>query len=367
MSSSHRNSILTVLFIISMTLAIAPLAQGQTAGEIIKWSELPPIPDDNGFNGSFIGVHSNALIVAGGANFPNTPVWEGGAKYWYDNIYILEDVENPQWHSDQNLKLPRPLGYGVSINTDDGILCIGGNNSEGSYSEVFLLKWNSENKELIFDEFPPLPVSLAAMSGDKIGNSIYVAGGQESSAGPATRHFFTLDLSKKNSADFQWEELEPWPGPARINPVVVAQNSGQLDALYLFSGRDFQPDSNLPHKFHSDVYMYNPKSEEWTQKSDIPSNQTPGIEGGFIGAAPAIKHGGSHILIFGGAGGENQQLMKRMELQSEIDKLQTNKNADSMETTAAINTIEEPNLTTGSKHLIFKYYLGISYYYRHLG
>jgi len=335
-------SIPRTLFVTILLISFLPI-YGQTNQEIIQWGELPPIPDDKGFNGSFIGVHNNALIVAGGANFPDKPVWEGGAKQWYDNIYVLESTnsEDHQWYTDENLKLPQPLAYGVSINTDNGILCIGGNNSKGTYKDVFLLIWDPDKKELSFDKFPPLPVPLAAMSGDKIGNSVYVAGGQENLAGPATRHFFTLDLSQRNTADFRWEILEPWPGPARINPVVVAQNSGQVDALYLFSGRDFQPDDKLPHQLHSDVYMYNPKSRGWTQKSDIPSNQTPGIEGGFIGAAPVIKHGGSHVLIFGGAGGVNQQLIKRMELQLEIDNLQNYNSNDSIQTAATIKILED--------------------------
>jgi hypothetical protein len=35
-------------------------------------------------------VSNGALIVAGGANFPDKAVWEGGRKHWYDNIFVLE-------------------------------------------------------------------------------------------------------------------------------------------------------------------------------------------------------------------------------------------------------------------------------------
>src|SRR5262245_23532811 len=35
------------------------------------WTQLPPLPDREGFAGAFAGVTGGALIVAGGANFPD--------------------------------------------------------------------------------------------------------------------------------------------------------------------------------------------------------------------------------------------------------------------------------------------------------
>ena len=42
---------------------------------MLQWSELPELPDQLGVAGPFAGVHNDALIVAGGANFPK-PVWD---------------------------------------------------------------------------------------------------------------------------------------------------------------------------------------------------------------------------------------------------------------------------------------------------
>ena len=50
----------------------------------ISWEELPPLPPSAGQSkqpgvaGPFAGVHRDALIVAGGANFPDKMPWEGG-------------------------------------------------------------------------------------------------------------------------------------------------------------------------------------------------------------------------------------------------------------------------------------------------
>ena len=336
-SKNIRFSGMILVFILLLITTIASNAQSQK--EIIDWSEFPPVPDSIGFNGSFVGVDGEVLIVAGGANFPGKPVWEGGEKYWYDKIFILEQNTsgNFQWHTENSLKLPRSIGYGVTIPTHIGLVCIGGNNSKGTYQEVFVLQWDPKNRKVTIENLPKLPVSLSSMGGDVIEDVLYVAGGQENSLGPATDNFLSLDLSKRGNEDFSWERLESWPGPARINPIVVAQNNGQVDALYLFSGRDYQPDQRLSHRLHSDVYMYNPKSAVWTRQQDIPFNDTPGIQGGFLGAAPVLKHGGSHILIFGGAGGPKQSLLKRMKLQAEVDSLQEVVGNDS----ATVNAIEK--------------------------
>ena len=46
----------------------------------LTWKQLPPLPDKLGFAGSFAGVSGGALIVAGGANFPEAMPWAGGPK-----------------------------------------------------------------------------------------------------------------------------------------------------------------------------------------------------------------------------------------------------------------------------------------------
>src|SRR3954454_22161988 len=89
----------------------------------IRWSRLPPIPAREGFAYPFAGLSNGALIVAGGANFPDKKPWEGGTKHWHDSVFLLERPDS-EWK--QIGKLPRPIGYGVSITTADGILCLCG-------------------------------------------------------------------------------------------------------------------------------------------------------------------------------------------------------------------------------------------------
>lgn len=102
-----------------------------------EWSQLPPLPDREGFAAMFAGVSGDALVVAGGANFPEKRPWEGGTKVWYDDVWVLEKPE-AAWRKAG--KLPRPLGYGVTVTWKDEVLCVGGSNADGHHAEVFSLR-----------------------------------------------------------------------------------------------------------------------------------------------------------------------------------------------------------------------------------
>jgi len=78
----------------------------------LHWRQLPPIPDPIGLAGPFAGVSGGALILAGGANFPDKLPWEGGRKMWCDKGFVL-DPTNGAWRS--SFKLPRPVGSSSSV------------------------------------------------------------------------------------------------------------------------------------------------------------------------------------------------------------------------------------------------------------
>src|SRR5882672_4574316 len=138
--------------------AIAVLCCGLTAmpAQEIRWSRLPPIPDREGFAYPFAGVSNGALIVAGGANFPDKKPWEGGTKRWYDTVFVLERPDG-EWKVAG--KLPRPIGYGVSITTADGILCLGGSDADRHYADCVQMRWSGN--EVKFTPLPALPKPCA--------------------------------------------------------------------------------------------------------------------------------------------------------------------------------------------------------------
>src|SRR5690554_789633 len=133
---------------------------GNATGEFIEWSvhsSLPPLPGNDvqpGLAGNYSGIIKDHLVVAGGANFPDALPWEGGAKKYWADVYIYPLNGSGGWTIATNV-LPREMGYGVSVTLPDGILVIGGENSEGVYSDVFLMTLDSENNPLFEQETWP--------------------------------------------------------------------------------------------------------------------------------------------------------------------------------------------------------------------
>jgi N-acetylneuraminate epimerase len=234
----------------------------------LDWKPLPPIPDREGFAGSFAGTVGGALFVVGGANFPEKRPWEGGAKVWYDRIFLLEPgaTASPApgagaWR--EAGKLPAPNGYGVSVQLDDGLLLIGGGDAKRNFSEVWLAR--AEGRGVNFSAWPSLPKPLAMAAGARVGQTVFVAGGLDRPDAPqAQRAFFALDLENPRGG---WRELESWPGPERMLATAGASDG----SFFLFSGAKLVAgaDGKPSREWLPDAYRYTPGSG-WKRLADLP-------------------------------------------------------------------------------------------------
>ncbi|MFM8497355.1 MAG: hypothetical protein ACKOEM_17805, partial [Planctomycetia bacterium] len=178
-------------------------------GQVLDWARLPDIPDAEGFAGPFAGTSDDALIVAGGANFPQGRPWDGGRKVWHDRIFMLEEGA-AAWRAAG--RLPRPLAYGATVPHDGRVVCIGGSDEGSHHVEVFSLRRDGES--VAITKLSPLPRPLAMHCAAVVGDRLFVAGGAESpQATEATRSFLSLDLADPAAT---WTAIEPWPGPGRI-------------------------------------------------------------------------------------------------------------------------------------------------------
>lgn len=256
---------------------------------------LPPLPDSIGLGGPFAGVHNGALIVAGGANFPNGLPWEGGKKVWYSTIYILEKGAD-KWKTSTK-SLPLPMAYGGSVSTPNGLFLIGGSNDAGAIDHVFRLKW--ENGMINIDTLPSLPRASFFVSAAQIGNKIYVLPGQASSdPTDVIQAFWTMDLDKTEAG---WGDLPGLPGEKRVKVVTAVNTSGGSQAyFYCFSGEiaKRQTDSTFTYGYSRENYRYNPSEfsgNPWEKLADMPLGTAAGT---------AIGLGQSSILLFGGSNGE---------------------------------------------------------------
>ncbi|MCC5908706.1 MAG: sodium/solute symporter [Balneolaceae bacterium] len=283
-----------------------------TVSSMTQWQALPELPDSLGVAGAFTGVHNDVLIVSGGANFPFGPPWVGGEKVYHDRIYILENIgDEYEWYTDDDLKLPRPLGYGVTAQTNRGLIIAGGTDGTDVFSDVYLLRYDRNSRSVEFEELPSLPVPLVFSAGAVLRDRLFVAGGQESKDQPqATNHFFSLDLNHLNSTDLSWETLPAWPGKDRVLATTAVQSDGLNQRLYLFGGRDVAADGSM--EVLRDGFSYNPGSGRWDEvesAGEVPSKM----------ASTALAFGDSHILFFGGDDGV--MLNHRLEIASRINSL----------------------------------------------
>src|SRR6056297_2679738 len=98
---NFRNLILSLLLLLIFTEYVTGKNAEQPFSERFswhEWSELPPVPGSikqPGLAGVFSRIIESYLIVAGGANFPESSPWEGGTKTWWDHIYAvhLDSIE----------------------------------------------------------------------------------------------------------------------------------------------------------------------------------------------------------------------------------------------------------------------------------
>ena len=215
----------TVVWITSMVAPVVLMSpQGWTqqtsGGAKLSWSELPPLPDELGVAGPFAGIHHDALIVAGGANFPR-PVWQN-EKQWHDAIYVLtrNAVGDLVWGPGG--KLPRKTAYGAAVSTSQGVVCIGGNDSQTTFDTVFLLAQDPQTRQVTATELPSLPAPRAFAAATLLGDRVFVMGGQSGpSLESATADLWSLDLSQRGDDSFGWEAHESLPGPTRALHVAA--------------------------------------------------------------------------------------------------------------------------------------------------
>ncbi|WP_170157108.1 galactose oxidase [Roseimicrobium gellanilyticum] len=307
------------LFLLSLALSLPLMshAQSSPALPILNWSQLSNLPDKEGFAAMHAGVSGSALLVAGGANFPGKRPWEGGTKIWYDDIWVLEKPDGQWRHAG---KLPKPIGYGVSVTWKDEVICAGGSNAEGHRADVYALKL--EGGKITTRPLPSLPQPCANTCGVLINDTLYVAGGIEKPDATKAMHtFWSLNLADANAT---WQTLPTWPGSERMLATAGAHEG----AFYLFTGAALHADKDgkPARDWLKDAYRFTPRKNTWEKLPDVPQVAvaacTPapstergplllcGDDGGKVGFKPETEHPGfpKGTLLFDVTAGEWRRL-----------------------------------------------------------
>ena len=223
-----------------------------TGGE--KVIRMPSL-DGIGLSGHYAGRIGERLFVAGGCNFPDKPLTEGGRKAFHDEIWALGDKG---W--DLMGTLPEPSAYGAYFCSDDGILIMGGANAGGTLDKVWLL--SSENG---VEQLAPLPKPLEQAAWYSNGGSIFLAGGLSNGE---------TSLDVLEYGDGNWNVVGTLP-----RPIVqgVATMSGE--ELCIWGGYD-----PLAGQAVTGACVLNLRTGEWSfREADVTFVGSAALDGYAIG------------------------------------------------------------------------------------
>lgn len=291
-----KNGILSFLFVLC---SLSSIHAGFPALDSVG-----RIPDSMGLSGAFVGKLGDRILFIGGANFAKGYPWEGGMKIFYDQIYVIQQEHTACRCKESELKFPVRIAQGFAVSCANSIYCLGGLTEGGESKVVYRVSFNKE-KVLEVDKFTELPVSFHAVGAVSLGSKIFVPGYSGNSP-----KMYMLDLHTRI-----WSLAAPYPGQIRQEGVIVnAQTEGRNKRLFMMGGRAMV---NGKLVLHSDVLLYNPKTNQWKNMGPIKIMSEDGIfRPKTLMAAPSLPISSDHILVFGGDDGV--EFEKRFNLDAQI-------------------------------------------------
>ena len=260
------------------------LTSSAIAGSALTWSSLPPLPDPIGFGGPMAAAHGDALIVAGGANFPEAPPWEGGAKVWTSGVFVLEHGADA-WREAAPLAAPR--AYGAAVAVDDGVVLLGGDDGVTATDAVAHLSWDAASGRMDVTAWPAMPAASTFLAAARCGEAVYVVPGSgRTDLRDPDAALWRLDLETRD-----WEVGAPCPGPARVKAALAVQSFGDDAPRLVLVGGEVPGVNGGDRRVLADAWAYEPAADTWTALAAPPHP---------LAAATAAAVGQSHVLVFSG-------------------------------------------------------------------
>lgn len=289
-----------------------------------EWTELVPLPPASpgtvqpGVAGPFAGLHGNTLIVAGGANFPDTMPWHGGRKKYHDEVYMVQlPYGSEGWKvvagSDG---LPNPVAYGASASVRAGVVCMGGETESGITDKVFII--SVAGGRPLITPLPDLPVPLSGAAAASAGSVVFIAGGQTPYG--SSRSLWSLDTE---AISLGWKKHAEMPLPL-INSVMAAVEGKEL-TIWMIGGRT-RGEGDDTSVIRPEIFSYSPAADRWVLAGDLTGKA--GIEPLAAGTGAAIDR--RYVVLFGGNDGSVfnrvEAILSAMATESDNYKLKRLKN-----------------------------------------
>ena len=279
---------LTISFVLIALFTAYTMAQNSNPIQRLVGFPTEEQGFDKGVSACYCGVINGYLYIAGGCNFPDKPVAEGGKKRFYKAIYAAKlnaDSDRLEWKTVG--QMPQPAAYGVSVTYENSLIFVGGNNETGGLTTAIRLRPTATGMQQ--EALPSLPHALDNMAGAVVGHILYVVGGN--CEGVATQKVWSLDL--KNTAKQGWKEEPSIPGIARVQPIAAALAG---DLLGVWGGFAPKTDSKAAQLAMNGA-SYNAGCGTWTALP-VPTDAIG--EEVFTGGATAIATPQKGVVVVGG-------------------------------------------------------------------
>ncbi|WP_235005326.1 galactose oxidase [Pedobacter nyackensis] len=279
-------------------LITEPVFSQKTKEPNVEWIVAASLQDVEGnislgFAGAINAVHNNVLIVAGGANFPDKMPWDGGKKYYSNEIHVLQkSADGFHWNKRMKEPLPEPIAYCGNTSTPAGVVYVGGENDKGLSKKAYRINWDNHKHKVTVIQLPDLPIAVTNIALTSIGNVVYAIGGDLPKR--STDAFFSLDLNEQNPV---WKVLPNLP-VAMGNSVAVVQKDKAGTNIFVIGGRT-KTASGISD-LHSTTYVYDVNRENWQEVAPISDGKN--VTNFSAGAGVGI--GDRWILITGGDNGK---------------------------------------------------------------
>ena len=252
MWNSQKYSIIYMIVGLGLSTCIPP---GDTFSRDVRIELMSGFPDgesgyDLGVSGCYAGKLGDFLIMAGGCNFPDKPLSEGGGKRYYKGIYVARVNDSSVLHWVKVGNLPVEAAYGATVSLPDRLIFIGGSNSSGRLSSVLSFSFDCMKELGVACEIlPSLPCTFDNMSATLLGDTLYVLGGYRN--GIPSCSMFSFCLSNYSGG---WTEVF-FPGKPRVQPVCASLFGN------LYIGGGFIPGKES--SVLTDGLCYQPASGQW--------------------------------------------------------------------------------------------------------
>ena len=181
------------------------------------------------------------------------------------------------------------------------------------------MRWSRERRDVVFNELPSLPISIANACIANIGSKVYLIGGETD--GLPSNKVYVLDIG---ASVLRWQTLPDLP-IAMSHSVAVTQSNGLYPCIYVIGGRSSMPSgiSDL----HHNAFCFDPVEQKWFELSPVNNGKITNLS-----AATGVVVGKNNIMIIGGDHGDifhrietyNADIAKSTDLQQK-EQLQADK------------------------------------------